>query len=121
MRRIWALAASTAALTVGTSSFTEKTEEIEKENLEKRVGKARELVKRHMITHGIPGVSIGVTVNGKKVWGQGFGYSNLESSALCSEDTVMRIASISKPITATIAARLVQEGKLDLSKPIQVS
>ncbi|RCN47842.1 hypothetical protein ANCCAN_06036 [Ancylostoma caninum] len=31
----------------------------------------------------------------------------------------MRIASISKPITATIAARLVQDGKLDLDQPIQ--
>ncbi|KAK5984540.1 hypothetical protein GCK32_009972 [Trichostrongylus colubriformis] len=31
---------------------------------------------------------------------------------------VMRIASISKPLTAAITARLVQDGKLDLDKPI---
>lgn len=32
--------------------------------------------------------------------------------------TVVRIASISKPITCTLAARLFQDGKLELDKPI---
>jgi len=31
----------------------------------------------------------------------------------------MRIASISKPITTVLAAKCLQEGKLDLDKPIQ--
>lgn len=33
----------------------------------------------------------------------------------------MRIASISKPITSTVAALLVDKGKIDLSQPIQVN
>lgn len=31
----------------------------------------------------------------------------------------MRIASISKPLTAAAAARLCEEGKLDLDVPVQ--
>lgn len=31
----------------------------------------------------------------------------------------MRIASISKPLTAAAAARLIEEGKLDLDVPVQ--
>ncbi|ETN79912.1 hypothetical protein NECAME_09522 [Necator americanus] len=71
------------------------------------------------VVAGIPGLSVGVTVNGHVVWREGFGFANLESGSRCTEDTVMRIASISKPITAAIAARLIQDGKLDLEKPIQ--
>lgn len=37
----------------------------------------------------------------------------------CTPETVMRIASISKPLTATAAARLCEEGKLDLDVSVQ--
>ncbi|VDM73197.1 unnamed protein product [Strongylus vulgaris] len=73
----------------------------------------------YLVIAGIPGLSVGVSVNGHVVWREGFGFANVESGSQCTGDTVMRIASISKPITATIAARLVQSGKLDLDKPIQ--
>ncbi|VDP57508.1 unnamed protein product [Heligmosomoides polygyrus] len=73
------------------------------------------------VTAGIPGLSVGVSVNGGIEWREGFGFANLESGSRCTEDTVMRIASISKPITAAITARLVQDGRLDLDSPIQVN
>uniref|UniRef100_A0A7I4YPQ0 Beta-lactamase domain-containing protein n=1 Tax=Haemonchus contortus TaxID=6289 RepID=A0A7I4YPQ0_HAECO len=88
-------------------------------SLEARKQKARNAIVRQMVIAGIPGLSIGVSVNGRIVWRQGFGFANLESGSRCTEDTVMRIASISKPLTAAITARLVQDGKLDLDKPIQ--
>lgn len=37
----------------------------------------------------------------------------------CSPETVMRIASISKPLTSAAAARLCEEGKLNLDVPVQ--
>lgn len=37
----------------------------------------------------------------------------------CTPHTVMRIASISKPLTTAAAARLCEEGKLDLDVPVQ--
>ncbi|KHJ98230.1 hypothetical protein OESDEN_01782 [Oesophagostomum dentatum] len=73
----------------------------------------------HVIA-GIPGLSVGVSIDGNVVWREGFGFANIESGSRCTGDTVMRIASISKPITAAIAARLVQDGKLDLDKSIQI-
>lgn len=47
------------------------------------------------------------------------GYADLENRVPCCPDTVMRIASISKPLTAAAAARLWEEGKLDLDAPVQ--
>ncbi|CAB3406866.1 unnamed protein product [Caenorhabditis bovis] len=89
------------------------------DGLEAKKRKARGIITKFMIVNGIPGLSIGVSKNGEKIWSEGFGYANIESSAKCSEDTVMRIASISKPITATIAARLIEAGKLDIDKDIR--
>lgn len=49
----------------------------------------------------------------------GIGYADLENRVPCSPDTVLRIASISKPLTSAAAARLCEEGKLDLDVPVQ--
>jgi len=45
--------------------------------------------------------------------------SDVENDVACTPQTVMRIASISKPLTMTVVARLWQEGKLDIDKSIQ--
>ena len=52
---------------------------------------------------GCPGVCVAVSVNGETVWREGFGFADIENRVLCSSKTVMRIASISKPLTATAA------------------
>ena len=62
---------------------------------------------------------VAVSVDGKIVHQTGFGYSDVENRILAVPETVMRIASISKPITMTAAAKLWEQGKLDLDKPIQ--
>ncbi|XP_060891342.1 serine beta-lactamase-like protein LACTB, mitochondrial isoform X1 [Labrus mixtus] len=68
---------------------------------------------------GAPGLVVGVSVDGVQVWCEGMGYADLENRVPCSPETVMRIASISKPLTSAAAARLHEEGKLDLDIPVQ--
>ncbi|KAJ1348113.1 hypothetical protein KIN20_003344 [Parelaphostrongylus tenuis] len=102
------------------TNLTDEKENIETPlSIEAKKAKAREAIQRQMVIAGIPGLSVGVSVNGQTVWREGFGFANIESGSRCTGDSIMRIASISKPITAAIAARLVQEGKLDLDKSIQ--
>ena len=60
-----------------------------------------------------------VSVDGKIVHETGFGYADVENQILAVPETVMRIASISKPITMAATAKLWEQGKLDLDKPIQ--
>ncbi|CAI2352418.1 unnamed protein product [Caenorhabditis sp. 36 PRJEB53466] len=72
-----------------------------------------------MIVHGIPGLSLAVSVDGEVLWREGFGYSNLENGSKCTADTVLRIGSISKSITSTIAGQYVQDGKLNLDTDIR--
>lgn len=56
--------------------------------------------------------------SGKEIWSFGNGLADLEAIAPCTADTIMRIASISKAITMFILGKLLEEGKLDLDKPI---
>ncbi|XP_077373031.1 serine beta-lactamase-like protein LACTB, mitochondrial isoform X2 [Festucalex cinctus] len=80
---------------------------------------SRVLVERIQIEVGAPGLVVGVSVDGVPVWCEGVGYADLENRLPCGPETVMRIASISKSLTSAAAARLCEEGKLDLDAPVQ--
>lgn len=80
---------------------------------------SRDLVERIKDEVGAPGMVVGVSVDGEQVWCEGTGYADLENRVPCSPQTIMRIASISKPLTTAAAARLCEEGKLDLDVPVQ--
>ncbi|XP_037307882.2 serine beta-lactamase-like protein LACTB, mitochondrial isoform X2 [Pungitius pungitius] len=80
---------------------------------------SRELVERIKAEVGAPGLVVGVSVDGAEVWSEGIGYADLENRVPCGPETVMRIASISKPLTSAAAARLCEEGKLELDVPVQ--
>ncbi|XP_059191416.1 serine beta-lactamase-like protein LACTB, mitochondrial [Centropristis striata] len=80
---------------------------------------SRDLLERIKDEVGAPGLVVGVSVDGGQVWSEGIGYADLENRVPCSPETVMRIASISKPLTSAAAARLCEEGKLELDVPLQ--
>src|SRR5688572_4955139 len=66
-----------------------------------------------------PGVSTAVVQDGELVWSAGFGMADLENSVPATSNTLYRLASISKPLTATAAMALWEHGKLDLDSPVQ--
>lgn len=65
----------------------------------------------------VPGVSVAVLHNGKIEWARGFGVLELGGKAVDAE-TMFQAGSISKPVAAMAALRLVQEGKLSLDEDI---
>lgn len=77
------------------------------------------LVTSYISEHHVPGLSIAVIDRGRVILTQGYGFADVENSVPASADTVYRIASISKSISATAAMKLVESGKLDLDVPIQ--
>jgi serine beta-lactamase-like protein LACTB, mitochondrial len=72
-----------------------------------------------MAANNAPGVSVAVVENGAFVWSGGFGMADLENSVPATADTLYRLGSISKPVTATAALVLSERGQLDLDAPIQ--
>lgn len=66
----------------------------------------------------LPGVSLLVARHGKVVYLKSFGERDLEAHAPMAEDTVVRIYSMSKPITAAAAMVAYEEGDFLLSDPV---
>lgn len=69
--------------------------------------------------HHVPGVSIALIHGGEPVWAQGYGLADKANGIPATPDTVFQVASISKPVTAWSAMRLVEAGKLDLDAPVE--
>ena len=83
------------------------------------VERARTLIQADIAARGYPGIAIGVAVDGQAVWSEGFGYANLEHRVPMWPSVKFRVGSISKSLTAAAAAKLVEDGRLDLDVPIQ--
>jgi serine beta-lactamase-like protein LACTB len=66
----------------------------------------------------LPGVSIAVALADGQLWRWQIGRADLETGRRIERSTVFRVGSVSKVFTASIAARLVAAGRLDLDAPI---
>jgi CubicO group peptidase (beta-lactamase class C family) len=60
----------------------------------------------------IPGMAIGIVQDGKLIFAKGFGSKTVGSNNPVTEKTIFQIGSTSKAFTATLAAMLVDEGKV---------
>jgi serine beta-lactamase-like protein LACTB, mitochondrial len=80
---------------------------------------ARRLVRAHMEHLAIPGMQVAVAVDGRIVWSEGFGYSDLETRTPVTPLTRFRIGSISKTLTAAGLGLLLQDGRIELDAPVR--
>jgi CubicO group peptidase (beta-lactamase class C family) len=65
-----------------------------------------------------PGVSVAVIKDFKIHWAKGYGLADVKSGRPVETNTMFQAASISKPVTAMAALKLVQEGKLSLDENV---
>ncbi|MBI3361535.1 MAG: beta-lactamase family protein, partial [Chloroflexi bacterium] len=64
-------------------------------------------------------VSVAMASSSGLAWTAGFGMADLENFVPVTPSTVIRLGSISKPITAVAVMQLVEQGKIELDAPIQ--
>jgi CubicO group peptidase (beta-lactamase class C family) len=67
----------------------------------------------------IPAVTVAIARDDRLIYSKGFGSADLENSVPATTETLIRTASVAKPITAVAAMTLVESGKLDLEAPVQ--
>lgn len=67
---------------------------------------------------GIPGLSIALIDGGKIAWVRAYGVRDTVDKTPVTVDTLFQAGSISKPIAALGALRLVKEGKLSLDEDV---
>lgn len=75
-------------------------------------------IEERMKELNIPGLSIAVMNNGVVEWAKGYGMADTSESRKVTTKTLFQAGSVSKPIAATRALQLVEEGQLNLDNNV---
>ena len=73
------------------------------------------LVKNIIQESGATAATVAIAQNGKIVFEQGYGFLNINKTIATTPDTLMRMASLVKPVTAAAVRKLAATGVLALS------
>ena len=84
---------------------------------EQTIARAREILAPWIEEY--PGLAVAVTHGDSIVWTAGFGMANLEAGTPATPTTRFNVYSVAKMLTGVAAARLAQEGHLDLDQPVR--
>jgi CubicO group peptidase (beta-lactamase class C family) len=76
--------------------------------------KIPQLIQKYDIT----GFSVSLIRNAEIIWEKGFGFKSKEENTPITTDTIFEVASLSKPVVAYLALLSIEEGLLDLDKPL---
>ncbi len=86
--------------------------------IERAIGEIDTLAAAMMRRSGVPGMAIAVVRDGRTVYAKGFGIRKVRAPETIDTDTVFQIASLSKPVTATVVARQVNAGRIAWNTPV---
>lgn len=75
------------------------------------------MYKEHAARNHYPGIAFGIVVDGKLVFAGNDGFTNLEKKIPVTSQSLFRIASMSKSVTAMAILKLRDDGKLKLDDP----
>lgn len=75
-------------------------------------------VKAFMAKYNVPGVSVAITKDERLVYAKGYGLADKDKNVPVTTNSLFRLASVSKPITAIATLKLVDEGKLNLDQKV---
>ena len=82
------------------------------------VAKLDGMVDDLMKKSGIPGMAVAVVHGGKTVYAKGFGVKDVRSGDKIDPDTVFQLASLSKPLSATVVAHQVGQSAIGWDTPV---
>ena len=76
-------------------------------------------VPRMLARSGTPGAAIAIVHEGRIEWLQAFGVADRKSGRRLDTDAIFQVGSISKLVAALGVMRLVEQGSLDLDRPVE--
>lgn len=82
------------------------------------VGQVDAIAQDAMDRSGIPGMAVAVVHGGKVVFAKGYGVREVGRTDAVDADTAFQLASVSKPIGATVVAAEVGKGTVDWTTPV---
>ncbi|HZN10505.1 MAG TPA: serine hydrolase domain-containing protein, partial [Blastocatellia bacterium] len=106
------------ALLVPAAARVARPPEVTEERVKAALPALEKLAAQTLTQTGVPGMAIAVVYQDRPVYLKGFGVREAGRDAPVDPDTIFQIASVSKPVTTTIVARLVGEGLVKWDDPI---
>ncbi|MNO28667.1 Esterase EstB [compost metagenome] len=82
------------------------------------ISQLKATLKASLDHHEIAGANFMIIKDGKEVFYHEDGYADLEAKRPISRDSIFRLYSMTKPITATAIMILLERGKIDLFDPV---
>jgi CubicO group peptidase (beta-lactamase class C family)/D-alanyl-D-alanine dipeptidase len=76
------------------------------------------LIAHEVADKRLPALSIALVDDQKIIWARGYGFADAEKKKPATPDTVYRVGSVSKLFTDLAVMQLVEQGKLDLDRPV---
>ena len=76
------------------------------------------LAETKVAKYRLPGMALGIIRDQELAWVGGFGAADLDSGKKPTENTIARIASVTKTFTMTAIMQLRDQGKLNLEDPL---
>ena len=81
---------------------------------DKRLQPLDDLMTGFLVKHKLPGAALAVGRSGKVLYARGFGWADVEAKKPVQPDSLFRLASISKSITAVAVMRAVEQRRMSL-------
>src|SRR5215467_14479059 len=82
--------------------------------------KLEQHIEEQMKASHVPGLALAIVKDQEVMYARGFGVTSVEDGGLAvSPHTLFPIGSVTKPLTGTMIMRLVEQGKLDLDRPVK--
>lgn len=76
------------------------------------------VIEKALKDYNVPGVAIGIVVDGQIVYTKGFGYRNVEQKLPVTKDTLFAIGSCTKAFTTFAIGNLVDEEQIKWDQPV---
>lgn len=83
-----------------------------------RLERATQFFRQDTASKRLPGAVVMIARNGQIAYQEAFGVRDPETGAPMQKDSIFRLQSMTKPITAVAVLMLMEEGKIRLSDPI---
>lgn len=112
------LAASALTLLAVSPAFAKDAAQASEDRVQKAVATVEALAQKGIDEKTIVGLAIGVVQKDKLIYAKGFGLRKVGAAEKVDADTVFQLASVSKPISSTVVAALVGEGKINWDSKI---
>lgn len=88
------------------------------DQLQAKIGRLEQALPAFMDRHQVPGVACALISDHQLVWSRGFGVRCAGAAEQVEPDTVMEACSMSKPFFAYLLLKLVEQGRIDLDRPL---